>query len=390
MASQDGTWCTLTRCAGIAEAAHAQGHEVLVQAPASLATRIRDLVDVGVVACPNPPGLSGMLNDEAEVTSVGDFAALMGWTERGYFDDLLVEDLALIEDWRPHVVIADFRLEAGLACHLAGVPLTLVATWELDPLNPENIREPRETASVLDLAAQHLGRPVATCAELLFAAAGAVVVPSIRQLAGQRRGGSEYRYVGHVFSKRLEAGELPSELRWSNERPRLLAYLSASDLDYPRMLDDLEDACQRVGGCGIFMLGGQDYLKATQVEHGRVRVVDEAPAAALLRGADLAITHGGLNSVLQALRCGVPLLGVPLDSAERQANVRRAVHLGVALTTEEEVPDGSVIARLASVLCAEQSFKQAAMQIGELIDRAPGAKGVVAVAADLFHAAAKG
>jgi UDP:flavonoid glycosyltransferase YjiC (YdhE family) len=193
-----------------------------------------------------------------------------------------------------------------------------------------------------------------------------------------------------VFSKRLESGELPSALRWPNERPRLLAYLSASDLDYPRMLDDLEEVCERVGGCGIFMLGGQDYLKATPVEHGRVRVVDEAPAVALLRGADLAITHGGLNSILQALRCGVPLLGVPLDSAERQANVRRAVHLGVALTTGEEVPDGPSIARLASTLCSEQSFKQAARQVGGLIDRAPGAKGVVAVAANLVHAAAKG
>ncbi|MGW4826339.1 glycosyltransferase [Amycolatopsis japonica] len=53
------------------------------------------------------------------------------------------------------------------------------------------------------------------------------------------------------------------------------------------------------------------------------------PQSTVLRHADAFLTHGGMNSVLEAIACGVPMLVRP-QSAEQRTTARRLEALGVA------------------------------------------------------------
>jgi N-glycosyltransferase len=79
---------------------------------------------------------------------------------------------------------------------------------------------------------------------------------------------------------------------------------------------------------------------------GNVRLVDFIEQALMLEGCDLFVTHGGLNSIKEALRLAVPLVGIPVG-ADHRHNVRTCVAAGVA----EEVPVSDATAERIAGAC---------------------------------------
>jgi UDP:flavonoid glycosyltransferase YjiC (YdhE family) len=70
-----------------------------------------------------------------------------------------------------------------------------------------------------------------------------------------------------------------------------------------------------------------------------VIVVATAPQLELLKRADLCITHAGLNTVLEALGQGVPLLAVPIGYDQPGVAARIAHHrVGEFLEIERLTP----------------------------------------------------
>jgi UDP:flavonoid glycosyltransferase YjiC (YdhE family) len=61
---------------------------------------------------------------------------------------------------------------------------------------------------------------------------------------------------------------------------------------------------------------------------GNPLVVDYAPQLALLRHATLAVTHGGLNTTLESLSEGLPLVLIPIAN-DQPGIAARAAYLGV-------------------------------------------------------------
>jgi MGT family glycosyltransferase len=57
-------------------------------------------------------------------------------------------------------------------------------------------------------------------------------------------------------------------------------------------------------------------------------VVDYAPQVAVLRRATLVVTHGGLNTTLECLRQGLPLIALPIAN-DQPGVAARIAHLGV-------------------------------------------------------------
>ncbi len=66
-----------------------------------------------------------------------------------------------------------------------------------------------------------------------------------------------------------------------------------------------------------------------------VEVHAHVPQLAVLRRADVFVSHAGMNSTMEALASGVPLVAVP-QMPEQEANARRAEELGLGRRTDPD------------------------------------------------------
>jgi MGT family glycosyltransferase len=106
--------------------------------------------------------------------------------------------------------------------------------------------------------------------------------------------------------------------------------------------------------------------------------VDDQPG--VLRRARLFVSHGGLNSVSEALVAGTPLLLLP-QTAEQTVNARRVEELGAGLVVHDEVPSPGAIRAAAEEVVASGTAARAAELGATLAAPGPGA------AADAVEAA---
>ncbi|MBE7158844.1 MAG: glycosyl transferase [Rhodospirillales bacterium] len=109
-------------------------------------------------------------------------------------------------------------------------------------------------------------------------------------------------------------------------------------------------------------------------------VVPTAPQVDLLKRAALCITHAGLNTVLEAISLGVPLVAVPVSFDQPGTASRVAYHgLGEILLLEEFTSE-TVLAAVRRVL-ETPSYREHARYFQEAIARNPGP----AAAADILE-----
>ena len=83
------------------------------------------------------------------------------------------------------------------------------------------------------------------------------------------------------------------------------------------------------------------------------------PQLEVLDRAALFVTHGGMNSVNEALRAGVPTLVVP-QGADQPLVARRVVELGAGLMLRTEDATSETVHALARRLLYEPHFREAA------------------------------
>ena len=109
------------------------------------------------------------------------------------------------------------------------------------------------------------------------------------------------------------------------------------------------------------------------------------PQVQLLRRAALAVTHGGNNSVTEALTCGVPMLVLPF-STDQFAGAAAVENAGLGLVLDPNVASVTELERAARRLLGGDSAGAAA-DLGAILRAAPGRE--LARAAVLEEASAK-
>ncbi|MFM2438234.1 MAG: hypothetical protein RLZ55_1053 [Actinomycetota bacterium] len=126
-------------------------------------------------------------------------------------------------------------------------------------------------------------------------------------------------------------------------------------------------------GLRVVVAAGASLRAARAVADERDIVVRFAPQVELLRWVPVMITHGGNNSMNEALKAGVPMVTVPFG-AEQMANARRAELVGVGRTlaladlTPEHVSDALFAQLQPGVRMRAQMVARAVPQVdGALI-----------------------
>lgn len=127
---------------------------------------------------------------------------------------------------------------------------------------------------------------------------------------------------------------------------------------------------------------GLDAAQARALEReGATWVTDFAPQRAALARADAVISHGGLNTVMDALVARTPILVLPI--AFDQAGVAaRVCHAGVGLKASSRFCSSAAMSNLLQRLLSEPGFAGHLARLGAEVEAAGGTP----VAADIVEA----
>ncbi len=143
---------------------------------------------------------------------------------------------------------------------------------------------------------------------------------------------------------------------------------------------NIAEACVGLDAQLVISLGGSATPESLPNLPGSPLVVEYAPQLELLKRAALTITHGGMNTTLECLNNGVPMVAIPI------ANDQPGVAARVAWAgCGEAVPIKNVnVSRLRTAIqkvLTEDSYKQNVIRLQEAIVRAGG----VSRAADIIE-----
>lgn len=119
-----------------------------------------------------------------------------------------------------------------------------------------------------------------------------------------------FHYVGPIRA----ASRAPISFPWESLNGQGLIYASLGTVNQQKSIyEKIAQACAGLDAQLVLSLGGAAEVEQFQGLAGSPLVVKFAPQLELLDRASLCITHGGLNSTLESLAAGVPLIAIPIN-----------------------------------------------------------------------------
>jgi MGT family glycosyltransferase len=135
----------------------------------------------------------------------------------------------------------------------------------------------------------------------------------------------------------------------------------------------IASACEGLDAQLVISLGGGATPESLPPLPGNPIVVGYAPQLELLQKATLTITHAGMNTTLESLSNGVPMVAIPVANDQPGVAARIAyTGVGEAVSLKElSIPKvGSAIGKVLT----QESYKQRAIEMQEAIRRSGGVK----------------
>jgi len=135
----------------------------------------------------------------------------------------------------------------------------------------------------------------------------------------------------------------------------------------------------------VLAVGGQLDPKQLGAVPANVVVVSHAPQIEVLRRSSLCITHAGLNTVLESLSSGVPMLALPITNDQPGVAARIAnKKVGIVISPDQASPE-NFVAAIKRVL-GDSTFRDNVQGVQQAIRRTDGlsiAAGILERAFDL-------
>jgi MGT family glycosyltransferase len=174
-----------------------------------------------------------------------------------------------------------------------------------------------------------------------------------------------YQFVGPSLGARPADPTFPADLRG----PVLYASLGTVFDAGPHLLRTFATALAPLGGTVIVSTGHTDPATLEPLP-ANVIARHSVPQPEVLARASLFVTHGGMNSVNEAMHAGVPMLVVP-QGADQPLVARRVVEVGTGLSLRTEDASPERVHALARRLLDEPRFRAAAASM-RIVQREAG------------------
>lgn len=184
------------------------------------------------------------------------------------------------------------------------------------------------------------------------------------------------------FHSQASRQSVPFSWEKLTDQPLIYASMGTLQNRLLKVFEAIAAACEGKDVQLVVSLGGSAHLESFPPLPGNPLVVEYAPQLELLQKAALTITHAGMNTTLESLANGVPMVAIPVT------NDQPGVAARIAWTrTGEAVPLGRVSAnRLQQAVdrvLTKDTYQQNALRLQEAIKRAGG----VSRAADVVEQA---
>jgi MGT family glycosyltransferase len=179
-----------------------------------------------------------------------------------------------------------------------------------------------------------------------------------------------FHYVGPLRRPR----PVPDHFPWERLDGRLLVYASLGTLQGSRepLFRCFAEACRDLNVQLVISHGGGLSSEQAGALPGRPLVVPYAPQCEVLARAGLAICHAGLNTVLDALANGVPLVMTPI-TYEQPAIARRVEWIGAGRSLCLRRLTVGRLRRAIQDALSQPEYVEAARRMREACIRAGGA-----------------
>lgn len=292
-----------------------------------------------------------------------------------------------LRGFRPDVIALDGMLYQGaIAAHLEGIPFAGVSS-ALTLLAPQD----------LDIELLHTVHGLAQERAALFAGYG--MQPEFRTceclspllnvvFATEELVGADVLLPPHTTlvgpSRPLGRRGDESAFPWERLDGRPLVYVSfGSQISWqPDLFRIVAKAAEPLGVQVVISGGGLAATEFARSLPGAVLVVGYAPQLELLARAGAIVSHGGANSVMEAMDHGVPPLLIPVCNDQPvQAHFLAKAGAGLSLARPASVE--SVREALAALLDPRQPFRRNADRVRESYRARDGAREAAALIAPL-------
>lgn len=178
-----------------------------------------------------------------------------------------------------------------------------------------------------------------------------------------------FHYTGPWHDSR-SGGTIPFPWEKLDHRPLIYASMGTLQNRLHEIFHTIAAACEGLPAQLVLSLGSADQKLEGSLP-GSPIVVPFAPQLALLQRASLSITHAGLNTALESLSHGLPMVALPITN-DQPAVASRLEWLGVA----EVVPLGKLSAprlrRAIERVLREPRYREKAKQLQTEITRCAG------------------
>jgi len=183
--------------------------------------------------------------------------------------------------------------------------------------------------------------------------------------------GNKFVFIGPSIYDRKDARDFSFE----NIGDRKLVYISLGTIANERL--DFYRECIKAFSKSEFnvliSVGSKVNKKEFGVVPSNIYIENYVPQIEVLKRASLFISHGGMNSVNEALYFGVPLLIFPQQS-EQVMVAKRVEELGAGICITKKEIDSEYLFKKSVYIIESRSFYESAGKIGEDFREAGGYK----------------
>jgi len=194
---------------------------------------------------------------------------------------------------------------------------------------------------------------------------------------------SQFHYTGPWHDRRVRP-PVPFPFEKLDGRPLIYASMGTLQNQIQQVFREIAEACEGVTAQLVISLGGGAKPEQIPLLPGNPLVVEYAPQLELLSRAALTITHAGLNTVLESLSAGVPMVAIPVGN-DQPGVAARVKWLGAGERLSFKRLRANRLRTLVKKVLEEERYRVQARRLMLEIKRTDGVKRAADLVAQVLH-----
>lgn len=369
----------LTNVLAIAEEAVRAGHEVALMGKDAWAP-VMEQLGFQIYLAPTPRPYNGVVPPPYKLS---DVVIGLGWVDEQYIRASIEAERHAIVSFKADAVVSMLQLTAPISAQIEGRPSLAIVSWADGPKFTSPLYKPEQSLRGWEVfynrVLQEYGiQPINDICELAFLRSELRAAPTIPELQPELLSVPNVHFVGPLLSERMEKGRLPEAIdNWDGTGPMVYIYLAPGDIPSSQWIQTIIEAFEVTNFRVMVTLAPLNILPNSIPATRNIRFFERLPGTTAMERSDVVISHGGANTVINALLVGKPQIVFPDKYAERDYNGQCVARLraGINCPTEQFTPQA--LRQIVEKVVANDIFKINAMKIAHLIRAYRGSRRVI-------------